>query len=693
MMYNIYSNQANVIVPYQETPTHNPALTSSLKDLAFLVAARINNVGRCWNAERGEHRNYDCRLTRLPLVLLSASICRLGLDTLLIERFQSGHGLSAQEAKVLCKSARTHHEIKTGQLRLKCFDSCESRRMAMGQRIASSDLIPSNSEMNNLVVTLHRPGSRNLMRLGIYTWLRCLRAKGKAFAKIASESEQSAVAVNGLKTLLALLFGKNSDVKISASWLQRFAKSWDGQDWTQLSLPKGTTLFSGLNLLEIALLMDQIPLANQILDLVGVDCCRVKVDKARNYLSPVNLAAFANHLDLLKKILDLNTQANNSIIELQRRSRFDGPIHVAAAMGNCDMLQELLKLGLDGNARGSNNLRALHLAVRYGQFAATELMLKKGVRQNANESRVHPFEIALNNDNYDLVRLLVNTQRPNKPKVQSVFSDTVNSLHLGRLDLLKELNLIPPKKDNPFNSLPKLSSSNRARVDKVVKRLKAWGYDINQQPAESQSFIENLVMGISDWGVLEWAFSQGANLATYKTLAGALISSPLLIKRGLLNLDYLKKLHQRGLDLNQQDGWGCTPLTAAVLQFLSGYSWPTLDVVKFLYDNTDALDAKDKLGRRYIDYLTKYQRTHVEFSPYSRYYIDAQRQSTLRQALGISMQSQVVPAQNFIITQLPLMLPVPNFWSEDESSTQSSTDNSLLEEDGLTRSNKRQRTN
>jgi ankyrin repeat protein len=119
--------------------------------------------------------------------------------------------------------------------------------------------------------------------------------------------------------------------------------------------------------------------------------------------TPVHLAAFFGHPELLNALLDRGADVNSRSTNAMKNT----PLHAAAAGSRTDVVELLLKRGADSNATQEGGWTALHSAAQAGNRGMVEVLIANGADVNlraANEQA--PLDLALMHGREDVAALL-----------------------------------------------------------------------------------------------------------------------------------------------------------------------------------------------------------------------------------------------------------------------------------------------
>jgi ankyrin repeat protein len=493
---NNFSNQPNVPITNNNQISNINKLILNLRDLAFLTAARLNCKKESLTTEEKkdpvavrEFKPYDCRLSTILPTLIVSSVKTFGLSQYFKGYNYNPHYIPREYADKLNEFAKVYCELKDNPKNyqslinnvtfVNCQDDGKIFLPAIIQGLETSFTIPNDLQMRKFLMYLLDPKVKSYVQGAINLWVGFVKKNMGKLSNLSVECDEGAVAVKGLKSYISYLDGsKEGKVLINANWIAQNAKTWFKKFSTGLNLHKKTTLFNGLNILQVALIMEKQKLAGKILEVAKYESCEIRKQLRLNHTSPVNLATLIGNFDLTKKIMELNSNNNNSLNNIQRRS-FVGPLHIAAVTGDEEITKKLISLKINVNAKGVCQETPLYTAVTNGNFGVAKILLHAGARAKTGK----PYQIALASDNYALVNLLFEHGGVPKTisKSEGEYKKALNIPHLGRLRFLKKINLVPPHinyllRYRGLNWSP-ITSLNETMYLDLVDHLESNGFD------------------------------------------------------------------------------------------------------------------------------------------------------------------------------------------------------------------------
>ena len=132
--------------------------------------------------------------------------------------------------------------------------------------------------------------------------------------------------------------------------------------------------------------------------------------------TPLHMASFIGHKDIVKLLLKQGADPNFKIIET--------PLHKASAEGHKDIVELLLKHGADPNIKRKYTERtSLHSASERGYKEIVDLLLNQGADPNVKDNRGNtPLSYASGKGNIDIVELLL--KHGADPNIKDKYGDT-----------------------------------------------------------------------------------------------------------------------------------------------------------------------------------------------------------------------------------------------------------------------------
>jgi len=124
--------------------------------------------------------------------------------------------------------------------------------------------------------------------------------------------------------------------------------------------------------------------------------------KNNNGMTPLNLAAYRGHVDIVAKLLEMG--ADPSIGDNENSQ----PIHNAAVAGKTDVIETLLKHGVDINSQDANGMTALLFALSYQQIETVDYLLNNNASVKIAETRgLTPLHYTALRGQVDLAKSLI----------------------------------------------------------------------------------------------------------------------------------------------------------------------------------------------------------------------------------------------------------------------------------------------
>ena len=130
--------------------------------------------------------------------------------------------------------------------------------------------------------------------------------------------------------------------------------------------------------------------------------------RSREGESPLMMAAFKGHKDLVRKLIARDAHVNKTGWT---------PLHYAATAGNVEIMEILLEEHAFVDAESPNKSTPLMMAAKYGSLAAVKLLLENGaVPTLRNELGMTAIEFAQQSNRADAAELIAAAARAKQPK-------------------------------------------------------------------------------------------------------------------------------------------------------------------------------------------------------------------------------------------------------------------------------------
>ncbi|RDD42068.1 Transient receptor potential cation channel subfamily A member 1 [Trichoplax sp. H2] len=162
---------------------------------------------------------------------------------------------------------------------------------------------------------------------------------------------------------------------------------------------------------------------NELLLSVGVNLDILNRCDHHGY-SPLHYAAYANKVEIAKKLLSKKANINKEGIDKLT------PLHIAAKYNAVEVIPVLLEKKAHINAKSKNELTPLHLAARKGHQESVKLLLEaKGIDVSAaGEDGITPLHLAMIGGNIEVSRLLLSS---NNTGLLSMAADGRTPIHFA----------------------------------------------------------------------------------------------------------------------------------------------------------------------------------------------------------------------------------------------------------------------
>jgi cytohesin len=288
-------------------------------------------------------------------------------------------------------------------------------------------------------------------------------------------------------------------------------------------------------------------------------CTITDQDKADLYdWTPLHFAAQAGQTDVVEYLIttgsDLDTETISGETPLQLAARKDHKdvvgllvengadvsLDIIARLGDMDRVRELIEEGADVNAEGRRGETPLHAAAAKGHKEIAELLIAKGAEVDANRPGYTPLTWAIWNDDRDIIMLLL------KSGADANF--------------------------DPENDGPAIFYSVWNEDVELAKLLLAHGAKLD-------------VKGGDGWTVFRHSVSQGSQELVEYFLSRGATAPQFHLSACLGDLDRVKSLVKKGIDVDAKDETGWTPLYWAA-------SMGREEVAEFLIGNGADIDVR-----------------------------------------------------------------------------------------------------
>ncbi len=158
-----------------------------------------------------------------------------------------------------------------------------------------------------------------------------------------------------------------------------------------ISSAYGADIYTAIDSGSVAQVMDYIEQNPQLLN-----------QKNSDGLTPLNLAAYRGHAEIVEKLLDTGADPDIGDNENSR------PIHNAAVGGNNGVIEVLLKHGLEIAVMDNNGMTALMFAISYSHFETANYLLDKGADTKlANNNGWTALHYAVQQEQAELAKRLI----------------------------------------------------------------------------------------------------------------------------------------------------------------------------------------------------------------------------------------------------------------------------------------------
>ncbi len=219
--------------------------------------------------------------------------------------------------------------------------------------------------------------------------------------------------------------------------------------------------------------------------------------KNREGFTPLYIAAWKNHAELTKILLDMG--ADPSIGDNENTM----PVHMAAIGSSYEALNILLDRGIDINSRDANLMTPLHFALSYRQPEMAKYLVERGADINAlNIMGYTPLIFAISGGSLDMVKLLVSKKVNVNARISNGSTPLFTAVSYGRTEIVKYLidhgADIHAKANEGEEPLARAINSN---TYDAAKYLIEKGADVNFRSENRESALHN----VAGWGSLNIA--------------------------------------------------------------------------------------------------------------------------------------------------------------------------------------------
>ena len=310
--------------------------------------------------------------------------------------------------------------------------------------------------------------------------------------------------------------------------------------------------------------------------------------KDYNEKMPLEVAAFHNHQDIMRLLLDKGANINNAFfnaidrkdimtlkvllnydinIEGKKKYSDDRPLIKMVSIGNKNLVEILVNKGADVNFKKTLGMTPVMRAAANGYIDIVKLLIEKGADITIKDYRnSSTLSIAAQNNNIDIVKLLIEKWKdiPIKNREDKSIGRFINYA------LLKAV-------EKGHNDIAQLLIENGADISASFIR----GQNNNK-------IIDTILISAINNGQVETAqllIEQGADFSVKKSNGW----TALMCAVSAGNIEIVKLLIEKGADFSIKSNFGWTALMAAAS---NGH----IDVVRFLLEKGADLSIKTNDG-------------------------------------------------------------------------------------------------
>ncbi|WP_319803449.1 ankyrin repeat domain-containing protein [Wolbachia endosymbiont (group B) of Aporia crataegi] len=336
--------------------------------------------------------------------------------------------------------------------------------------------------------------------------------------------------------------------------------------------------------------------------------------------TPLHVASFKDHLNVVEKLLDrgtdINAKDNDGLTPLELANNEGRSeivvflisykneygytlLHYAAKNNNSDLVDLLLTKGADINAKDNSGNTPLHLATLNGKLQVVKKLLEKGADINAKDNsgntplHLATFMATLNGELQVLEKLLDMGADINAKNNRGSTPLHIAAEH-GHLEvvekLLDERAKIYAKNNDGLTPLELANNENKSEVVNFLLGYKdKSGYMLLHYAAQDNNS-----------GLIGFLLEKGARIDAQNNDD----STPLHLAALNGHLSAVKKLLDKGARINAKNNDDCTPLHLAA-------SYGQLKVVKELLDRGANVDAKSNDSYTSLHFAAKFDHLNI----------------------------------------------------------------------------------
>uniref|UniRef100_A0A8C7M8I1 Ankyrin 1 n=1 Tax=Oncorhynchus kisutch TaxID=8019 RepID=A0A8C7M8I1_ONCKI len=173
--------------------------------------------------------------------------------------------------------------------------------------------------------------------------------------------------------------------------------------------------------------------------IVGCQSCHYKISGGINVcvmsgLTPLHVAAFMGHLNIVKNLLHRGASPNASNVKVET------PLHMASRAGHCEVALFLLQNTAQVDAKAKDDQTPLHCAARMGHKELVKLLLEHKANPDSATTAGHtPLHIAAREGHTHTSRILLDGAAQQTKMTKKGFTPLHVACKYGKLDVVELL--------------------------------------------------------------------------------------------------------------------------------------------------------------------------------------------------------------------------------------------------------------
>ncbi|KAK7895326.1 hypothetical protein WMY93_020651 [Mugilogobius chulae] len=151
-------------------------------------------------------------------------------------------------------------------------------------------------------------------------------------------------------------------------------------------------------------------------------------------LTPLHVAAFMGHLNIVKNLLQRGASPNASNVKVET------PLHMASRAGHCEVAQFLLQNAAQVDAKAKDDQTPLHCAARMGHKELVKLLLEHKASPDSATTAGHtPLHIAAREGHVHTIRILLDAGAQQTKMTKKGFTPLHVASKYGKVDVAELL--------------------------------------------------------------------------------------------------------------------------------------------------------------------------------------------------------------------------------------------------------------